>query len=270
MTTRLEEELADAMRSLTEGLRPTDGLVARALRRHRRRRMRSVAAAGTFVALAVVAVAAVQPMYARLGTTPDEPTMLTVAAIVERAAAALPPDQIQHSLTTDTRDGYSRECWRDPITGDSRCRDLPSRPGAGDTEYWLRVRPDPSGGKVWSYTMVDHAARTWTTRDARFPDGGSSRELEDPRSLFERDELYMEGEESIDGNDTFMLGRQIVDPTGIFVTEHIWVETDSFRLVRSLIFDSEYRSQTDYKWLSRDNESLELLNPVVPAGYSRR
>ncbi|GIF69383.1 hypothetical protein Ais01nite_74180 [Asanoa ishikariensis] len=269
MTTRLEEELADAMRSRAERLRPTGGLVERAVRQHRRRRTRSIATAGAFAVLAIAAAATLSPTYGRTDQTPDGPAMLPVAAITERATAALALDDIEHSVTTDNRYGTYEECWRDRVTGDFRCRYNESKPRVRDTESWSVVRAASPGKVTLLHTFVDHTARTWATRDMEIPAGWPSHEPESPRSLLERGELEMVGEESIDGTATYHLRRQHSDVTGYAGVDHLWVETASFRLVRS-VFENDYRRQTDYEWIPRSTESLELLKPAVPNGYSRR
>jgi hypothetical protein len=268
MTTGLEEELAGAMRSRTAGLRPSEGLVARAAQQHRRRlRRRTGAAVGAAVAVAVVVAATLTAAPNALAPPPEQPEMWTVAAITERASAALADDDIEHSVWTATIDGnvMSQECWRDPVTADQHCRTLTPQPGARNTETWRQVAQEPAGTVTWLNTLVDHTNRTWTTREMRSPDGEPLTDLkDDPRSLFQRGIFALVGEDVIDGTHTFHLRRELAG-----ATDDIWVEADTFRLVRT-IYESDHRQQLDYNWMPRTPASLELLKPAVPSGYTRR
>ncbi|GIF69550.1 hypothetical protein Ais01nite_75850 [Asanoa ishikariensis] len=260
MTTRLEEELAEGMRSWSHGLRPTDGLVAHAARQHRRRRRRSLTTVGAVAAVAIAVTAT-------LGQTSRQPEMLSVAAITKQASAALAGDDIEHSVWTATyADGVpmSQECWRDPVTTDRHCRTLTPQPGARNSETWRDVEKEPSGAITWLHTNVDHTDRTWTTRLMRFPEGDSLPETQDPRSLLESGLFHLVGAEVIDGNDTLHIRRESPG-----ATDDIWVDAETFHLVRT-VRESDGREQLDYDWLPRDAASLRLLEPVVPEGYVRR
>ncbi len=225
--------------------------------------------------VAAVAAATLTPLSGLLAPRPER-TAMTAAAVVERASAALADDDIQHSVSTYTVDGgvASQECWLDRVTANQRCWALLPQARAKQTETGQRAGIEWSGPVTWLTTLVDHNRRTWTTRPARPPDGEppvgiagipapSAQSGEDPRAIFERGQLDLVGEEVIDGTRTYHLRRQISG-----ATEDIWVEAESYRLVRTTS-GSDLGVQTDYDWIPRSPTSLELLKVVIPDGYTR-
>jgi hypothetical protein len=261
MTLRLEEELAEGMRTRTSGLRPPPDLVARAARQWRRRRRRGMAVAGLGAGAAVVAAAAFA--FQPAGTAPPR-LVLTAAQVSERAMAALSSDDVLHvtgSLTVQGRTG-PMEYWFDPVTNDSRR----SAPDGGGYSWMI------FDGGVATITAVDPASRTWWSDRRTVPDakagklGGAS---PDELRAALRDGAYgLVGPATVGGVAATRLRAST--PMGV---DDLWVDTATYRTLRREIVkhdpDGDAVIRLDFTWQPRTDASLAPLRVAVPAGYTR-
>jgi hypothetical protein len=233
---------------------------------HKRRRPRRSLTVGVAAAAAlVVGLVAAQ----LVGTSSDTPLLGRIAAATDEAAAV----SIVHWVDEQTLPGEAgpsrvTEFWTDERSDATRVlhRDAQGDPvlDVGPLTGPNLESPAHSGQFVVDYCSqqyVEHRDTGGASTDLGFPDGQSLREAIDEGRWVE------DGTEAVDGRDLIRLIRAEGESGAGDV---LLVDPDSYLPVRmrGTMQSGESFSQT-YEYVPRTSESLALLRPPVPAGFSQ-
>jgi hypothetical protein len=238
----------------------------------RRRARRSVRLAGIGAGAAAVLVAGV--FAAQLvGTGSDQPAGPRPEAVLIERVATSTEDALAESIvhTVDDQvspDGARRtiEMWHDETTGIARIldRDVRGNPviDVGPLTGPTLESPAYSGQRVVDYCTQGYLENADTGEASTDLGAG----VVDVRDLIADGELVADGTEMVDGRELIRL-RGIDSEGGDYV---LLVDPDTYRVVGQRgTFSTGETYTTDYEYLPRTAESLDLLHPPIPDGFTQ-
>jgi hypothetical protein len=266
---------------------PTDARPAGALpaevrpRRHARRSLLAGIGAIAAAAALVASVAANQtgsdePAETKAEQGTETASVPALEASIIAATDEATADSVVH-VVQDQVAGYDSESWSDEATG--LYRDLLlGDDGAPDYDSGPQTppspdQPSPGNGAAIAMRTVDHCLRQYV--DGTEPSPPARNQAQWIRDGLAQGRLVEDGTETVDGRELIRLREVPPEDDGMNYTGPaedtvVLVDPDTYRPVSLRRYpDSDAEYVMTFEYLPRTEQSLALLSPPVPDGFTR-